>query len=49
MARSESLGRPIEPRDAFIASTAEVHGPTLVTRNVSDFEPTVKMIVTPWI
>jgi len=48
-ARSESLGRPIEPRDAFIAATAEVHGLTLVTRNVSDFEPTLKMIVTPWI
>ncbi|HKR83422.1 MAG TPA: type II toxin-antitoxin system VapC family toxin [Terriglobales bacterium] len=49
IARSESLGRPIEPRDAFIAATAEVHGLTLVTRNVSDFEPTIKMIVTPWI
>jgi toxin FitB len=49
IARSESLGRPIEPRDAFIAATAEVHGLTLVTRNVSDFEPTLKMIVTPWI
>jgi toxin FitB len=49
IARSESLGRPIEPRGAFIAATAEVHGLTLVTRNVSDFEPTIKMIVTPWI
>ena len=49
IARSESLGRPIEPRDAFIAAIAEVHGLTLVTRNVSDFEPTIKMIVTPWI
>ena len=49
ISRSESLGRPIEPRDAFIAATAEVHGLTLVTRNVSDFEPTIKMIVTPWI
>ena len=48
VARSESLGRPIEPRDAFIAATAEVHGLTLVTRNASDFEPTVKAIVTPW-
>jgi hypothetical protein len=48
VARSESLGRPIEPRDAFIAATAEVHGLTLVTRNASDFEPTLKAIVTPW-
>ena len=48
VARSESLGRPIEPRDAFIAATAEVRGLILVTRNVSDFEATVKTIVTPW-
>jgi predicted nucleic acid-binding protein len=48
VARSESLGRPIEPRDAFIAATAEVHGLTLVTRNITDFEPTVKAILTPW-
>ena len=48
VARCESLGRPIEPRDVFIAATAEVHGLTLVTRNASDFETTVKAIVTPW-
>lgn len=49
VARSESVGRPIEPRDAFIAATAQVHGLTLVTRNASDFEVTVKDIVTSWI
>lgn len=48
MARSESLGRPLEARDAFIAATAEVHGLILVTRNISDFEPTLKAIVSPW-
>jgi len=48
VARSETVGRPIEARDAFIAATAEVRGLTLVTRNVSDFEATVKDIVTPW-
>jgi predicted nucleic acid-binding protein len=48
VARSESIGHPIEPRDAFIAATAEVHGLTLVTRNASDFEPTLKSILTPW-
>jgi predicted nucleic acid-binding protein len=48
VAKSESMGRPIEPRDAFIAATSEVHSLTLVTRNASDFEATVKSIVTPW-
>jgi predicted nucleic acid-binding protein len=48
MARSESIGRPIEARDAFIAATAEVHGLKLVTRNTSDFEPTLKAIISPW-
>jgi hypothetical protein len=49
VARSESLGRPMEPRDAFIAATAEVHGLTLVTRNASDFKATVKDILNPWV
>jgi toxin FitB len=48
MARSESLGHPIEARDAFIAATAEVYALTLVTRNASDFQPTLKTILTPW-
>ena len=48
MARSESMGRPLEARDAFIAATAEAHGLTLVTRNTSDFEPTLKAMVSPW-
>jgi toxin FitB len=48
IARSESLGRPMEARDAFIAATAEVHGLKLVTRNASDFEAVLKGIVTPW-
>jgi predicted nucleic acid-binding protein len=48
VARSESFGRPIETRGAMIAATAEVHGLTLVTRNVADFEPTVKELLSPW-
>lgn len=48
MARSESRGRPMDARDAFIAATADVYGLTLVTRNTSDFELTQKAIVNPW-
>src|SRR4029077_13299923 len=48
MRRSEIIGRPIEARDAFIAATAQAHGLTLVTRNTSDFEPTLKAIISPW-
>ena len=38
----------MEPRDAFIAATAEVHGLTLVTLNASDFKVSIKDILTPW-
>lgn len=48
MARRESRGRRIEVRDAYIAACAEVHGLTLVTRNVSDFASVVRSIVMPW-
>ena len=48
VARSESLGRPIETRDALIAATAQVYGLTLVTHNVSDFKSTVKDLLNPW-
>jgi predicted nucleic acid-binding protein len=48
VARNESLGRPIEPRDAFIAATAEVYGLTLVTRDTSDFQSTIKNLLDPW-
>ncbi len=48
LARSEAAGRPIEARDAFIAATSEVYGLTLVTRNVSHFQSTVKSLFMPW-
>jgi predicted nucleic acid-binding protein len=35
-------------RDALIAATALVHGMTVVTRNVADFEPTGVPILNPW-
>jgi toxin FitB len=44
----EASGRPLAAMDAFIAATVEVHGLTLVTRNVSDFERTVRAVVNPW-
>lgn len=47
-ASREALGRPLGAADGFIAATAEVHGLTLVTRNVSDFDRTVKAVVNPW-
>lgn len=36
-------------RDALIAATALVHGMTVVTRNVQDFEPTGVPILNPWL
>ena len=35
-------------RDALIAATALVHGMTVVTRNVGDFQSTGVMILNPW-
>lgn len=38
--------RPV--RDALIAATALVHGMSVVTRNVADFEPTGVAVLNPW-
>jgi predicted nucleic acid-binding protein len=38
--------RPV--RDSLIAATALVHGLAVVTRNVTDFEPTGAEVVNPW-
>lgn len=35
-------------RDALIAATALVHGMTVVTRNIGDFEATGARLVNPW-
>ena len=39
---------PHPVRDGLIAGTALVHGMTVVTRNVADFEPTGVPILNPW-
>jgi len=46
VSRSEAAGRPIGAMDAFLAATAETHGLTWVTRNVSDF-PMLQAILNP--
>lgn len=39
---------PGPERDAFIAATANVHGLTVVTRNLKDFQPTGVAALDPW-
>jgi toxin FitB len=39
---------PRGERDALIAATAMVHGLTVVTRNVADFEPIGVTLLNPW-
>ena len=49
--RSASLHVP-DPRpvrDSLIAATAFVHGMTVVTRNVADFEPAGVRLLNPWL
>ena len=36
-------------RDALIAATALVHGMSVVTRNVADFQPTGVTLINPWV
>ena len=39
---------PRAERNALIAATALVHGLTVVTRNVADFEPAGVALLNPW-
>ncbi|MGH9498522.1 MAG: type II toxin-antitoxin system VapC family toxin [Terriglobales bacterium] len=39
---------PRSDRDALIAATALVHGLTIATRNVADFERTGAVVLNPW-
>ncbi len=47
-ARSRAGGRAISIMDGFLAATAEVHGLTMVTRNVPDFSVLGHSVVNPW-
>jgi len=40
--------QPLPPIDALIAATARVHGLTMVTRNVKDFEPAGIPVLNPF-
>ena len=40
--------RPLPLIDALLAATARVHGLTVVTRNVKDFEPTGVQVLNPF-
>lgn len=48
IARREAQGKPISAMDAFIAAVARTHDLTLVTRNATDFEPSLTTIINPW-
>jgi hypothetical protein len=43
-----NLVRPISVPDGLIAATAKVHGWSVVTRNVKDFQPTGVRVVNPF-
>lgn len=47
-ARAEKRGRTIPAIDGLLAATALRHGMRLMTRNVSDFEPTGVQLINPW-
>lgn len=45
---AQSVRQPVPVPDALIAATARVHGLTLVTRNVKDFEHTGVRVLNPF-
>lgn len=47
-ARRRAAGHPITQSDAQIAATVELHGATLATRNVADFEGCGIRLLDPW-
>lgn len=47
-ARAQRQGRTVHLADGLIAATALRHGLHVMTRNVSDFEPTGALLINPW-
>lgn len=47
-AKKEGMGRPVSVQDAMIAAICLVHGATLATRNVRDFEGLDLKLVNPF-
>lgn len=47
-ARAQQQGRTVHVADGLIAATAVRHGLHVMTRNVSDFEPTGALLINPW-
>jgi predicted nucleic acid-binding protein len=47
-ARSQAGGRTMSIMDTFLAATVEVHGLTMVTRNVADFSVLGHSVLNPW-
>ena len=47
-AQSRRLGRVLHLADALIAGTANVHGLTVATRNVGDFDCLDVAVINPW-
>lgn len=44
----QQYAQPLPVIDALIAATARVHGMTVVTRNVKDFEPAAVQVLNPF-
>jgi predicted nucleic acid-binding protein len=47
-AARRARGRPIKPLDTQIAAIARLHGATLATRDIGDFEDCGVRLVNPW-
>ena len=47
-AKSQKAGKIVSASDGLIAATALRHGIHLMTRNITDFEPTGVMLLDPW-